>query len=234
MNIALIKAGGVGSRMNAGIPKQFVEVFGKPVIIYTLEAFEKHPSIDAIVVVCVDGWHEILEDYAEKFNISKLKKITSGGTTSLKSIKAGLDVIKKEYSENDIVLIHDGNRPMVSQQIISDVLAKSKLYGNAVAAIQCADEVMESYDDCMKSEKFLDHKKLYRIQTPDAYRLGEITDIFEKATEEQLTNLGATNVLMVDMGYEVYFAEGSETNIRLTRQEDIMLFQSLFMMGKEK
>lgn len=233
MNIALIKAGGVGSRMNAGIPKQFIEVYGKPVIIHTLEAFEKHPSIDAIVVVCVDGWHEILRDYAKKFNITKLKKITSGGTTSLKSIKAGLDIIAAEYDENDIVLIHDGNRPMVSQHIISDVLAKCQLCGNAVAAIQCADEVMMNDGESMKSREFLDHKKLYRIQTPDAYRVGEVTRVFAKATEEQLTNLGATNVLMVDMGYDVYFAEGAETNIRLTRQEDIMLFQSLFMLGRK-
>lgn len=234
MNIALIKAGGVGSRMNAGIPKQFIEVYGKPVIIYTLEAFEKHPSIDAIVVVCVDGWHDILRDYAKKFGITKLVKVTSGGSTSLKSIKAGLDVITAEYESDDIVLIHDGNRPMVSQDIISDVLAKCKLHGNAVAAIQCTDEVMQNDGNAMKSREFLDHKKLYRIQTPDAYRLGEVSSVFARATEDQLTNLGATNVLMVDMGYEVYFAEGSETNIRLTRQEDIALFQSLFMLGRKE
>ena len=105
MNIALIKAGGVGNRMGAGIPKQFIEVMGKPVIIYTLEAFERHPNIDAIVVVCVDGWHEILRSYAEKYHITKLANIVSGGATSLKSIQAGLKAISHMYSRDDIVLI---------------------------------------------------------------------------------------------------------------------------------
>ncbi|MDD2957040.1 MAG: IspD/TarI family cytidylyltransferase [Lachnospiraceae bacterium] len=234
MNIALIKAGGVGNRMGAGIPKQFIEVMGKPVIIYTLEAFEKHPNIDAIVVVCVDGWHEILRSYAEKYHITKLVQIVSGGETSLKSIYAGLKVIGEAYSKDDIVLIHDGNRPMVSQEIISAVLAETKLHGAAVAAMICTDEVMETDGVHMETEKYLNHKKLYRIQTPDAYRLGDVLTLFENATEEQMTKLGATNVLMVDTGHKVYLAQGSEINIRLTTQEDILLFETLFMMNQKE
>lgn len=234
MNIALIKAGGVGNRMGAGIPKQFIEVMGKPVIIYTLEAFERHPNIDAIVVVCVDGWHEILRSYAEKYHITKLANIVSGGATSLKSIQAGLKAISHMYSRDDIVLIHDGNRPMVSQDIISAVLAETQLHGAAVAAVMCTDEVMENDGVHMVTEKYLDHKKLYRIQTPDAYRLGEVLDLFDAASEEQLTRLGATNVLMIDMGHKVYLAQGSEINIRLTTQEDIILFETLFMLNNQK
>ena len=128
MNIAIIKAGGVGSRMGARIPKQFVCVDGKPVIIYTLEAFEQHPGIDAIVVVCLEGWHDILRTYAQKFKITKLTRIVNGGETSLKSIQAGVQEVTEMYGPDDTVLIHDGNRPMLSQDIISDVLAQCKLH----------------------------------------------------------------------------------------------------------
>ena len=230
MNIAIIKAGGVGNRMGAGIPKQFIEVNGKPIIIYTLEAFEKHPNIDSIIVVCVDGWHDILKSYAKKFNITKLIKVVSGGETSLKSIKAGLDAASELYHDEDTVLIHDGNRPMVSQDIISDILAQSKLEGAAVAAIPCNDEVMVADLNTLSSNQYLDHKILYRIQTPDAYKLGDVMQLFADATEEQLQHIGATNVLAIDMGKKVKLAMGSEINIRLTTREDILLFESLFAM----
>lgn len=227
MNIAIIKAGGVGSRMGARIPKQFVCVDGKPVIIYTLEAFENHPGIDEIIVVCLEGWHDILRTYAQKFHITKLTKIIDGGETSLKSIQAGVQEAAKLYGPDDTVLIHDGNRPMLSQDIISDVLAQSEMYGSAVAAIPCTDEVMVTDGEHLESRKFLDRKMLYRIQTPDAYKLAFVSKMFAEATEEQLMTLGATNTLMIAEGETVHFAQGSELNIRLTTQEDIALFESL-------
>lgn len=232
MNVALIKAGGVGHRMNAGVPKQFITIQGKPIIIYTLEQFEEHPSIDEIVVVCVDGWQNILQAYAEKYHITKLKKIVSGGTTSLRSIKNGVEAIAKDHADEDIILVHDGNRPVITQEIISDVIVKCEEYGSAVAAIPCTDEVMESNDDHSGSTKFWDHKKAYRIQTPDAYRLRILKNIFKNATEYQLDHIGATNTLMIDQGQEVHFAQGSELNIRLTTQEDILQCKALLVMEK--
>lgn len=234
MNIAIIKAGGVGNRMGAGIPKQFIEIFDKPLIIYTLEAFENHPDIDAIIVVCVDGWHDILKAYAKKYNINKLVKIVSGGDTSLKSILCGLKAAVQKYSLDDIVVIHDGNRPLVSQEIISDVLAKCRLEGAAVAAIPCDDEVMVANLSSLTFEKYLDHKTLYRIQTPDAYRLGDIIDLFSEATEEDLVKFGATNVLAIEKKRKIKFALGSSVNIRLTTWEDISLFKSLFQIKNNK
>lgn len=233
MNIALIKAGGVGSRMNAGLPKQFICVNDKPIIIYTLETFENHPSIDAIVVACLSGWHDVLRSYAEKYHITKLKKIVNGGETSLKSIKAGINEIEKYYSPNDTVLVHDGNRPLLSHDIISDVIAKSELYGSAVAAIPCTDEVMVTDAIHMESDIFLDRKTLYRIQTPDAYKLEMLTELFKNANEYQLLNLGATNTLMIELGKKIHFSQGSEVNIRLTTQEDILLFESLLGINKQ-
>ena len=227
MNIALIKAGGVGSRMKASIPKQFICVHGKPIIIYTLEAFEQHPNIDAIVVVCLEGWHDILRAYAEKFHISKLTKIVTGGETSLKSIREGVNALNTTYNYDDFIIIHDGNRPLISSDIISDVLAKSKIYGSAVAAIPCTDEVMMTDTIHLESDHFMDRRSLYRIQTPDAYTLKILTQLFKRATEEQLTTLGATNTLMIAQGEKVHFSQGSETNIRLTTQEDSLLCESL-------
>lgn len=228
MNIAIIKAGGVGSRMGAGVPKQFITVGGKPIIIYTLEAFQRHPGIDKIVVVCVKGWDDILRMYAENFGITKLEKIVEGGETSLKSIQNGVYSLRDKYDFDDMVLIHDANRPLVSEEIISDVLVESKLHGMAVAAIPCTDEVgVIKAGQPNSSKEFADHKILYRIQTPDAYRLGTILNILDSATEEQLNKIGSTNVLAIAQGYEMRFANGSETNIRLTTQEDITHLEAM-------
>ena len=222
MNIALIKAGGVGQRMGATVPKQFIMIQNKPIIIYTLEQFQMNPSIDEIVVICVAGWHDILRSYAEKFGITKLTAIVDGGETSLKSIKNGIVALNKKCSDDDIILIHDGNRPVINQEIISDVLVQCRIHGSAVAAIPCTDEVMELSDNFFGAKKFLNRKKLYRIQTPDAYKFNILKKLFDNATEEQLTNIGATNTLMINQGGEVHFAQGSELNIRLTTQEDII------------
>ena len=234
MNIALIKAGGIGSRMKARVPKQFICVQDKPIIIYTLEAFERHPNIDAIVAVCVEGWDNILRSYAEKFHITKLVNIVKGGETSLYSIKAGVEAIKAVYEPEDTVLIHDGNRPLLSQEIISDVLSQKAVNGSAVAAIPCTDEIMLTDGVHFQSDRFMDRKTLYRIQTPDAYSLDTLCRIFDAATEEQLHTLGATNTLMIALGETVHFAQGSEVNIRLTTQEDILLCESLLRIANEK
>lgn len=234
MNIALIKAGGVGSRMGASIPKQFICIQDKPIIIYTLEEFERHPNIDEIVVVCLDGWHDILRTYANQFHITKLVSIVNGGETSLKSIREGVREIQKHYSLDDTVLIHDGNRPVLTQDIISNVMAQCNLHGSAVAVIPCTDEVMMAEKGLMESNRFMDRKTLYRIQTPDAYRLGLLVEMFDHATEEQLCTLGATNTLMIAQGKKVHFSLGSEINIRLTTGEDIMLCESLLALKTGK
>lgn len=120
-NIVLIIAGGVGARMGQDIPKQFINVYDKPVIVYTLEAFQKHPSIDAIEVVCLDGWHDVLWAYAKQFGIAKLENIVSGGKNGQDSIRNGLyDIASRHNGSDDIVLVHDAIRPMVSNDIISD------------------------------------------------------------------------------------------------------------------
>ena len=126
MNIALIIAGGSGSRMGQDIPKQFINVYDKPIIVYTLESFQKHPEIDAIEVVCIDGWHDVLWAYAKQFGIEKLKWVVSNGYTAQESIRNGLLGFRGQCNEDDIIIIHDGIRPIVDDFVLSEIILKCK------------------------------------------------------------------------------------------------------------
>ncbi len=232
MNIALIIAGGNGIRMHQDIPKQFINVNNKPIIIYTLEAFQNHPDIDAIEVVCIDGWHDILMAYAKQFNIDKLTGIVSGGKCGQESIKKGLLDIKSKFHEDDVVLIHDAIRPLVSQEIISDNIVKCKKYGNAITAIPCAEAMLKT-EDRIYSNSQIDRNKLMRTQTPQAFILKEILNAHEEAKTKNITNSVASCTLMVELGKNVYFSIGSEKNIKLTTPEDIEIFKALLNTKKE-
>ena len=206
MNIALIIAGGSGQRMHQNIPKQFLTVEERPVIVYTLEAFQNHSDIDAIAVVCIEGWETVLQAYANQFNITKLKHIIPGGKNGQDSIRNGVYELEKHYGKDDIVLIHDAIRPMVSQEIISDCIVKTAQHGCAISVIPCAEAmgVMLITD-----------------------RLGKICDLHRRALEAGITNSVASVTLMIEMGEKVYFSAGSEKNIKLTTIDDIDIFKAL-------
>lgn len=232
MNIALIIAGGSGQRMHQDIPKQFINVKDKPVIIYTLEAFQNHPDIDAIVVVCVEGWEEILSAYARQFNITKVVGIVPGGENGQASIKNGILAIKEKFNDDDdIVLVHDGIRPMVSGEVISDNIVKCKKYGSAIAVIPCAEAMLET-GDRKKSDSLYDRDKLMRTQTPQAFPLGKLVWAHEQAIKEGITNSVATCTLMIELGETVHFSAGSEKNIKLTTIDDIEIFKALLNTKK--
>lgn len=233
MNVALLTAAGSGTRMKQDIPKQFMHINDKPLIIYTLEAFQNHPNIDAILVVCLDGWHEVLRAYANQFNITKLKWIVSGGKTGQESICNGLKCLEKEISSDDIVLIHDGNRALVSSDIISDSIAQCKIHGGAVAVIPCTEAVFKS-EDGSTSNTSIPRNNLYRTQTPHTYPLKKLLWAHEMAKEKDIVNTVATCTLMVELGERIYFSKGSEKNIKITTVEDIDLFKSLLTSEREK
>ena len=153
-NIGLIIAGGSGVRMGQNIPKQFLTVNEKPVIVYTLEAFEKHPEIDSIAVVCISGWEQVLWAYAQQFNISKLQYVIEGGDCGQASIRNGVLELEKHYAPNDIIMIHDAIRPMVSAEIISDCLRITKKYGNATTVIPCAEAMIETEDSIVSTGSY--------------------------------------------------------------------------------
>lgn len=225
-NIALIIAGGVGSRMQQAIPKQFMTVYDKPIIAYTMEKFEKHPSIDAIAVVCLKGWENILESYAKQYNITKLKYIAPAGEVGQESIKNGLLELQKHCNGDDIVLVHDGNRPMLSKDIISDCIAVTKQKGNAITCIPCQEAMLETADG-ETSLNSVPRETLKRTQTPHGFRLKDLLAAHEEAKKLGITSSTASCTLMIELGKQVNFSAGSEKNIKLTTQDDIDIFKAL-------
>ena len=227
-NLALIIAGGSGARMHQSIPKQFLSVNERPVIIYTLEAFQNHADIDAIAVVCIEGWEQVLWAYAKQFNINKLKYVVPGGKNGQDSIRNGVFELEKYYDPEDIVLIHDSIRPMVSADIISDCIVKTKKFGCAIATIPCAEAMLQTEDGLSSTGSYpRDHLK--RTQTPQGFPLGKICDLHRRALERGITNSVASCTLMIEMGEQVHFSMGSETNIKLTTVDDLDIFKALLL-----
>lgn len=225
-NIALIIAGGSGNRMHQDIPKQFLTVNERPVIVYTLEAFERHPAIDAIAVVCIEGWDQVLWAYAKQFNISKLCYVVPGGKNGQDSIRNGVFELEKHFAPEDFVLIHDAIRPMVSAEIISDNIRVAREYGNAITVIPCAEAMLQTEDGIASSGSY-PRDRLKRTQTPQAFRLGDICGLHRRALEAGITNSVASCTLKIEMGEQVFFSSGSEKNIKLTTVEDIDIFKAL-------
>ena len=225
-NIGLIIAGGSGNRMHQDIPKQFITVNERPVIVYTLEAFEHHPEIDAIAVVCIEGWEQVLWAYARQFNVTKLQYVVCGGRNGQDSIRNGLFELEKHFAPDDIVLVHDAIRPMVSAEIISDNIRVAREFGNAIAVIPCAEAMLQTEDGAVSIGSY-PRDRLKRTQTPQAFRLGEICDLHRRALAAGITNSIASCTLKIEMGEQVYFSAGSEKNIKLTTVEDIDIFKAL-------
>lgn len=226
MNIALLIAGGSGQRMHQNIPKQFITINDRPVIVYTLEAFQSHVEIDAIAVVCIAGWEHVLRAYADQFNITKLKYIIPGGKTGQESIRNGVFELEKHYSRDDIVLIHDAIRPLVSHEVISDCIVKTQQFGNAIAVIPCAEAMLQT-EDGENSTGSYPRDRLKRTQTPQGFHLGQICDLHRRALKAGITNSVASCTLMIEMGEQVHFSSGSEKNIKLTTVEDLDIFKAL-------
>lgn len=231
-NIAIIIAGGSGARMQQDIPKQFLNVFDKPVILYTLEAFQNHPEIDAIEVVCIDGWHEILRAYCKQFNISKLENIVNGGACGQESIHNGIFDVLSRHNEDDTIIIHDSIRPMVSAEIISNCLEVCRQKGNAITVIPCAEAMLTTTDGESSDNQF-ERSNLKRTQTPQAFRLGDIVSAHNEAAQKGITNSIASCTLFVELGRKVWFSAGSEKNVKLTTPEDIEIFKALLTCKKE-
>ena len=218
--------------MHQDIPKQFLNVNNKPIIIYTLEAFQKHPNIDAIEVVCLKGWHDILRAYAKQFGITKLENIVSGGETGLQSIRNGLkDIAKRYYDDDDIVLIHDAIRPMVSQDIISDNIRVCREYGNAITMVPCTAVMLKTMDG-ITSEDQIPRDNLKITQTPQTFFLKEILEVHKEAIEKGIDDSIASCSLYVELGRKLYLSIGSEKNIKLTTSEDLEIFSALLAVQR--
>lgn len=235
MNIALVIAGGSGSRMGQDIPKQFFHIAGKPVIIHTLDAFERHPDVAEIAVVCLAGWETVLRAYAHQFNITKLKHVFLGGNSGQESIRNGVFGLRERCADDDIVIIHDGIRPFIDESVLSDVIVKAKIHGNAVTSLPYNEQIFIKENE-ESTRRYIPRETLRRVQTPQAYRFAKLLWGYEKAFAENIGIHGSayTNTMMTDLGETLYFAAGSEKNIKLTTLDDIALFKALLSVEPEK
>ncbi len=213
--------------MGHDVPKQFININDKPILIYTLEGFQKHPLIDAIEVVCIDGWHNILKAYANQYGITKLKWIVSGGATGQESIRNGVYHLKDICSDDDIVIIHDGIRPLVESDVLTDVIEKAQQYGNAVTSLPYNEQIFV-IDDELSTTKYIPRETLRRVSTPQGYKFGLLHEKYHEAFEKKIGIYGSsyTNTMMVELGVRLYFAAGSDKNIKLTNKDDLELFKA--------
>lgn len=234
-NIALILAGGSGNRMGQDIPKQFIHVDGCPIIIHTLSAFQNHPGIDGVAVVCLEGWETVLQSYANQFFITKLKWIFPGGRSGMESIHNGIYGLKDAgCKDEDLVLIHDAVRPLLPQDIISSNIAVCKKYGYAITGIKCREAILES-EDGFTSTKSIPRDCLIRTQTPQTFRLGDIIKAHEEAKEKGITDSVASCTLMAELGgREMHIVPGSEKNLKITTIEDLELIKALMKLARKE
>ena len=231
MNIAMIIAGGIGSRMNADIPKQFIEINDKPILVYTLEAFQRHPEIDAILVVVIQDWEDVVKSYIEDYKLTKLKWVVQGGQSGQESARLGLKALKNHLQPTDYVVIHDAIRPIVPGIILTDLLRVARLHGNACASLPMHETIVITQNQ-LHGNKNLDRNEVRRVQTPQAYRYQDVLEAHLWAEKEKRPSVYA-NTLMIDFGQTIYFSLGFDNNIKITTSEDLALFKALLMIPEE-
>ena len=237
MTIEIIIAGGSGHRMGQDIPKQFINVYDKPVIIYTLDGFQRHPLVDAIEVVCLDGWHDVLWAYAKQFDITKLKWVVSGGETGQESIRNGVFNLEGKTTDDDIVIIHDGIRPLVDELVLTDVIQKAQTFGNAVTSLPYNEQIfVVNPEDSGTTRQYVPRETLRRVSTPQAYRFGKLDWAYHEAFEKEIGIYGSayTNTMMVELGETLHFAAGSDKNIKLTTKDDLEMFKGYLKKDHDK
>lgn len=232
MNIALILAGGHGNRTAQDIPKQFMNVYDKPLIIYTLENFEHHPDIDGIAVVCLDGWHEVLRAYASQYGITKLQWIVSGGKDGQESTRLGVEALKSVCNAEDVILVHDAIRPFLTPEVITDAITKCKQKGSGLSAVRCQETIVKTADGICGKEG-IPRQEIMRVQTPQAYRYGKALWAYEEAEKRGITGEVYINTLMLRLGETVYFSRGTEKNVKITTIDDLEVFKALLNMERE-
>ncbi|WP_204984581.1 D-ribitol-5-phosphate cytidylyltransferase [Streptococcus alactolyticus] len=228
MNIAVIFAGGVGSRMHSkDRPKQFLEMYNKPIIIHTLEFFEKHSEIDAIVVVCVEDWIPYFETLLYKFRIEKVKKVVSGGETGQLSIYNGLKAAK-ELSKDDktIVLIHDGVRPLISEKLITDNIEAVKKFGNSITSGVVKETIVE-IDDNSDILLVPDRAHSRVAKAPQCFYLDEILISHNRALGEGITDFVDSCTMMQYYGYKLHMTDGPYENIKITTPDDFYTMRAI-------
>jgi len=236
MIVAIILAGGRGVRMGNPVPKQFIEVRGKPILAYTLEGFQECPLIDAIEVVCLKGHEEEIKGIASHYRLSKVRRFAEGGASAQESIRNGVYALEGSLKDDDVAVIHDGIRPLVDQSVLEDVVRTSLAKGNGVTSLPYNEQIFLKSDDESATD-FIPRDTLMRVQTPQAYRYGTLLRAYREAFSKGV-GIGPTdyaNTMMSSLGERLYFAKGSEYNIKLTNPVDLKIFEALLgLEGQSK
>jgi len=232
MNIAIILAGGKGSRMGmVDQPKQFIDIYGKPIVVHTIEAFDIHEQIDAIAVVCLKEWHEDIKIWTRKYELNKIKWIVDGGETRQESVLNGLKAIEEDVNPEDIVVIHDAARPLISHKIIVNNIEGAKKYGAVDTVIKASDTIIQSIDDNTISSIPV-RKELYIGQTPQSFVYSTIYDAHKSAATSQLQDSTDDCRLVLNSGKKVHLVDGDKLNFKITTMEDLLLLKSIIKMSK--
>ena len=242
MNVAVILAGGVGSRLGANIPKQFIEVLGKPVLAYTINAFEQHPEIEAVLVVCVKPYIDYMWEIKDKYGLSKLRWVTEGGATFQGSVLNGIRYLEDKICKDDIVLVHFGASPFITGDIITDAIRVCKEKGNAISTTDYyllsgkKKSTASVTDPNNYSEEYIERETIAIMNSPHAFKYGFIADLYKEAIETGIIDIVEphTTTLMYAMGRKIYFSYGSQNNIKITRKEDLDLFEGYVLMKNNK
>ena len=234
MNIPIILAGGVGSRVGADKPKQFIEILGKPVLVYTIEAFQTHPEIDAIEVVCIKSHIDYLKELVEKYNLDKVKWIAEGGEDFQHSVINGVNNLKGQIDDEDIVLIHYGASPFVTEDVISDAIRVCKDKGNSSPAMPSV--LLLGSNDGEKSSTWIDRDEVVVFNSPQCFKFSYVTQLYEEAIEKDLLDKVEphTTTLMYLMNREIYLSKSNQINIKITTKEDLDLFEGYVLMKNKR
>lgn len=231
-NVVIVLAGGKSTRNMQNIPNQFINVFGKPVIVYCLEAYQRHPAIDDIYVVCLKDWESIFEAYAKQYSIHKLRGIIPAGKTGILSVKNGVNEIKERYEKNDVIIFQESTRPLVTEEMISKLLNACQRNGSAVTCEPMEEYVQFELSDedieASRHSEYLNRSRVVALESPEAYRLETVLEAFKTAeAKKHKYEETCFAMMMNDLGYELQFYAGNHNNIKVVRQQDIAILGAL-------
>ena len=231
-NYVILLAGGVGKRMGTDIPKQFLEVDGKPIIVYSIENFQKNPQIEKIVVVCVKDWIDKTWELVKKYSLSKVEWIIEGGSTGHDSIRNGVFFLKNKVDPDDHIIVHDAVRPVLPQKAIDEVIRVSHEKGNASSSIECHPPIVYT-EDHESGITDVDREHVMLTASPQAFKYSLALKCYEQAEAEDYHTSTFTSSLLIHCHERVYFAKGTSCNIKITRKEDLALFEALLKIPEE-
>lgn len=227
-NVAVVLAAGSSTRNHQDIPNQFINLLGKPMIIYALEAYQRHPVIDEIHVVCLEGWEAILEGYVRRYGITKFAGIVPGGSSGVRSAMNAVDCLEGRCDEEDVVILQESTRPLISEETISKLLLSCGKDGNAVICESMYDRIQFRMSE--GRAEYVDRSELLCMQSPEAYRYGMLSGAFERARQPEFAHLleGTYCALLLhELGYDIHFCEGDRNNIKAVHPEDIAILTEL-------